>query len=175
MDLYKDTLERVSDWLKYAEAKNVVLIGVASAGAWATIRTLGGIDAPLAEAYLYVLLFSLILASIAGLTSLLPIIRYHPIVIGKCPDEPDNLIFFGHLAHLRPAGLIEAFDRASPTTTNAKLKHAFAEQIINNARIAMAKFRLFKFGISCVLCGLLTPFIGIPLTVYLTRPGRIDA
>jgi len=177
MELYKDTLNRVTDWLKFAEAKNALLAAASGASTWAAVRILGS-DSVCGwpKIYFYVLLACVASSLALSLASLLPITKYLPLLIGRRPEKHENHIYFGHLAHYRTSTLIEAIDACHPESAELSdtLKRCFAEQIIINSRIAVAKYRVFNIALIIMLSGIITPVLAILLIFIIQWKGRID-
>lgn len=177
MELYKDTLDRVTDWLKFAEAKNALLAAASGASTWAVMRILStNTICGWARIYLVCLLVCVVISLVLSLASLSPVTKYFPILIGREAGQNDNPIFYGHLAHFRTATLIKVIDSIHPESAllSDNLKKYFSDQIIINSRIALAKYRVFHIALIILISGIITPGLAIILFLLLQWKGRID-
>jgi hypothetical protein len=148
------TLTMVNEWLRYAEAKNAILIAANGAlifgltqldvndGSWATtVRT--------ASAAL--LAVSLLIA----VFSLTPWLSRAGLFPTRAGSSDDNLLFFGDAAH-HDADTYLHYLSASRTAfvSGDKVTHWLAEQIVINARIASRKFKLFNWALYAAAPGI---------------------
>lgn len=169
-----ELLKLVNDWLKFAEAKNVGIVGLASGGlsvllvAVGLLREAGFTQFSAGLVVVGALLLSLSL--LIGVWSFFPAtalpdwMRMH---LGD-PDPDDNLYFFGHAAKYDPAALARAlatrYDRV-PEPLLHELHTDLAAQLIVNARITMQKLRLFRWSVFCFGAGVLVSGVALLLVV----------
>ncbi len=125
-----DLLNRVIDWLKFAEAKNTGAVGLASTGlgvivtflvAGPPIPTLAGVGMAIGAV---ALMISLMLA----VASFLPSTNLEKFLLDERekPSAADNLLFYGHLARYEPRALAIALaehysDESGDAFTPSKL------------------------------------------------------
>jgi hypothetical protein len=151
-----DLLDRVSDWLKFAEAKNTAAVGLSSTalGVIVTFLLAGPPVPALAGAGLAVGALALMGSLMLAVASFLPSTNLEKHLLGEReqPAATDNLLFYGHLARYEPRGLARAIaehyvelvgDDAAPT----KFAIDIAGQVVTNARITVRKLALFKYSL----------------------------
>lgn len=159
-------LSQVNDWLKFAEAKNGVLIAFDSGLLYVIFNLLieKKINDSVFEAYLSFSLFILVIAIILQLVSFIPRLS-SKFSEPKKVDYSPNLTFFGDISKLSLSAieklLIEKYDLNIQTFQRDLLK-----QIIMNSRIAMFKYNLFIIGIYLNITLLATPVLIIPLIIF---------
>jgi Family of unknown function (DUF5706) len=147
------TLSMVNEWLRYAEAKNAVLIGAHGAlifgltqleiqgESWASVR----------NASAGLMAASLLIAAV----SLTPWLARPGLFPTRAGSSEDNLIFFGDAAHHDADTYLNYLSAAQPGLANGdKVAHWLAEQIVINSRIASRKFRLFNLALYAVALGI---------------------
>lgn len=168
MDALDDLLKSVNDWLKFAETKNAVLLLATGAAIWGAARLiiLEQTGCYLSTYLLYLEAF-LLAAFLTALVSFLPILNYRWIVSKPTRQKTanGNILFFAYLAGLSTSQLISEFRTAVSAADNdlKQIDQMYAEQIIINSRIALAKFSMFELSVKFVLYGVLTPLIAFPL------------
>ncbi|WP_284455231.1 Pycsar system effector family protein [Alloalcanivorax xenomutans] len=166
MDELRDTLESVNDWLKFAEAKNAVVVAASGFALWASLRlTLSPETECYVSTYFAILSAFLLAGFVTALLSFLPILNYRWIVPKPSKLDNGNLMYFGYLATLSKNQVLDAYIKATESReADTKEIHGMvAEQIIVNSRIAVAKFAMFEVAIKVLLAGVLTPVIAIPV------------
>lgn len=178
MEILKETLSSVVDWLKFAEAKNAVLITMSGFAIWALARLLLTVELPW---WLYCYFLSLIAfvfaALLTSLFSFLPVLNYSLVIPSPNNVKNRNLFYFGYLATLSKNDLLKEFRSAtgSPETDFSEVDGMYAEQIIINSRVALAKYYLFERSVNFVIIGALTPLLGILLLIFAkNRRNGID-
>lgn len=172
MDELRNTLESVNDWLKFAEAKNAVVVAASGFALWASLGlTLSTETGCYASTYFAILSAFLITGFVTALLSFLPILNYRWIVPTPRKLANGNLLYFGHLATLSKNQVLDAYIKATESReADIKEIHGmFAEQIIVNSRIALEKYAMFEFAIKIILIGVLTPAIAIPVFLVSRR------
>jgi len=142
-------LERVIDWLKYEEAKNVALFTLNGVGAGVIVTWLS--TPQRLEYVLKGCLACLLISIVVGLVSFYPALGTHKRVrrlmalhrarrAEHNDDGKPNVLFFADIAGASPMEYLTDID-ASETT---KLAHDYACQIVAHAEAALAKVWLFK-------------------------------
>lgn len=147
-------LAMVNDWLKFAEAKNALLVGLASAGAAGALSLVGDMVTSGGDLAVVVLIVaeSVMLASLGlSLMSFLPKTDLHEWATRfRGPtSRRDNLYFYGDLAKYDANRVAEiAAQRFGGRET--KLGEGLieiAEQTVINSRITLWKLQLFRNGL----------------------------
>lgn len=152
-----EILHQVNDWLKYAEAKNAAVIGLASAsaaGALAYLNERADQSWPVTLG-LVLAEVCLVLSLLMGLASFLPQTNLAARLSGA-PGQPtaeDNLFFYGHLARYAPRLLAETMARRYTLIGGhpapVREPHIdLAAQIVTNSRITLSKLRLFSYAVA---------------------------
>ena len=177
----EDTLEYIFDlvnsWLKFAEAKNSVLVAISGTALWATVRVASTVPvSDLVKIYLFSLIICLSGTLVIALVSFLPVLNFSHIIPKQTSVANRNLLYFGYLATFSKKQLVGAIreKRGAPETDYNEFHPMLAEQIIINSRIAMAKYALFELGIGFMIVGALTPILGAPL-LFVSRKSRSRA
>jgi hypothetical protein len=170
MEYLQDT---VNEWLRHAEAKNGVLVGVVVGGIAAASGVIQGAFSVCVVLGVWVAfaVSCLAIALVISLSSFIPML--------DAPDgrrwlrhlESPNPLFFGHAAHLTPDKLV---DMLAPQSAGNQVDLWRAEQIITNSRIAVTKFNRFTTATWTVFIGI-APLLSIPLLVYRSRAVRRKA
>ncbi|WP_416669306.1 Pycsar system effector family protein [Egbenema bharatensis] len=174
IDKLQTILSMVNEWLKYAEAKNAVLLGFSGAGFTATITYLSAASdiGQILEVGILITTLLLCICSLICSLSFLPKTNLEILIWRKqkpgrkskgLPTDKDNLYFYGHLYKFNKDELLDALNRLylEGLTKNLDKKEYgdLADQIIINSEIAYMKFKFFTwasyFLIAALLC---TPF-----------------
>jgi hypothetical protein len=177
--------QNVNEWLKFAEAKNGVLLAFSGAAITATITLLATAQ-NIPNSLNFGLLLTTILLCICALIcslSFLPKTNLDDLLWlrdrrnkksnSQNPIE-DNFWYFGHLQKYKPDELLEGLNKPY---FNSKLDIAkladkkeykeykdIAAQITINAEIAFLKFEVFKYAIKVLIASILT----IPLSMVIS-------
>ncbi|MFY8299979.1 Pycsar system effector family protein [Pseudoalteromonas sp. SS15] len=159
IDILKDTLSKVNDWIKYAEAKNAANIAFCSASIFGLLRLVSGTE--LMKGYLsYYLLFMVICLVISlaiSLLSFVPRLRVPWIHIGE-RDESDNLLYFGHACKYSASKYMsKLYGGKEVKSTNFDLESMYANQIVVNSKVAFVKFKQFDLAVWFTLTAILSP------------------
>ncbi|HEU0113858.1 MAG TPA: Pycsar system effector family protein [Thermomicrobiales bacterium] len=167
-----ELLKLVNDWLKFAEAKNVGIVGLASGAMSVLLVALGF----LREAGL-TLVSSLFVgagAACLAVSLLIGVYSFFPATAMprwmrmrlEPPRADDNLYFFGHAAKYDPTSLAVAVARRyerTPDPVVGALHTDLAAQLIVNARITMQKLRLFRWSVGFFGAGVVLAGVGLVL------------
>ena len=146
----------VSDWLKYAETKNSILLAFSGASITAIITYIATAKSSFEiQIGLFITLFLLFISSILTSFSFLPNTNLEKIQWLKskpsnenktCVKETDNFYYFQDLRKYKAYELIDSLNRLyfdnKITNINTKEYIDIANQIILNSEIAFMKFRL---------------------------------
>jgi hypothetical protein len=151
-----DLLNRVVDWLKFAEAKNTGAVGLSSTGLGVIVTFLvAGPPIPvLAGVGLGIGAVSLMLSLMLAVVSFLPStnLEKHLAGVREKPSPGDNLFFYGHLARYEPRTLTLAiieryFEHEGVGPAPSKFAIDLAAQVITTARITVRKLEFFKYSL----------------------------
>ena len=171
-----DLLNRVIDWLKFAEAKNTGAVGLSSTGLGVIVTFLvAGPSIPtLAGVGLGIGAVALMLSLMLAVASFLPSTNLEKSLVGgrEKPGPGDNLLYYGHVARYEPRPLTLAiaeiyFDQEGEAYTPSKLAIDLAGQIISNARITVRKLALFKYSLLLFGFGVLVAAAAMALAALL--------
>jgi len=155
----------VNEWLKFAESKNAVLITLVGASIFALAETsdkFGFCNQFFSRLYLINIFVFMILSFLVSLCSFLPQVKLFWLWPEKKATATPNILFYSDLARLSPEELINTIYDTDIDKSNKEylFKVNFAEQIINNSKIAQRKYNYFRVSVWLVLSGILTPLIG---------------
>ncbi|AFW96799.1 MULTISPECIES: hypothetical protein [Nostocales] len=173
--------QNVNEWLKFAEAKNGVLLAFSGAAITATITLLAtaqNIPNSLNFGLLLTTIFLCICALICSL-SFLPKTNLEDLLWLRDrqnkkshSQDPikDNFWYFGHLQKYKPDELLEVLNepyfKGSVDITKVEYKEYkdIAAQITINAEIAFLKFEVFTYAIKV----LITSILIIPCSILIS-------
>lgn len=164
----KEIFKNVNDWLKYAEAKNAMLLGFNGAVLFGVFRVFSGnselkdLWGIIGPYYHYCLPVVIIISTIITLISFLPETKMIKLDDNDKPEKV-NVLFYSHLKTLSADDLLTELNVTNPTS----IEKSYAQQIVINSGIAAAKFDSFKVAGWITLSGLMLiiPVI-FPLTNY---------
>ena len=175
-------LSMVNDWLKFAEAKNAILLGFSGAGITATTTYLSAASNVEQAAKYGILLTTFLLCVCSFICSLsfLPKTNLEILIWRKqnpgrkskgIPTDEDNLYFYGHLYKFNKSELIDALNRLylekKVQDIDRKEYGDLANQVVINSEIAYMKFKLFTwasyFLILALFCTPCSILIGVLL------------
>jgi hypothetical protein len=151
-----DLLNRVIDWLKFAETKNTAAVGLSSTalGVIVTFLVAGPPVPTVAGIGLAIGAVTLMVSLLLAVASFLPSTNLEKHLLGEReqPGPGDNLLFYGHLARYEPRGLARAiaehyFELLGDDATPSKYAIDIAGQVVTNARITVRKLALFKYSL----------------------------
>ena len=171
-----DLLNRVIDWLKFAEAKNTGAVGLSSTGLGVIVTFLvAGPPIPfLAGVGLGIGAVALMLSLMLAVASFLPSTDLEKFLVGarEKPSHGDNLLYYGHLARYEPRALTLAiaamyFDHEGETYTPSRFAIDLAGQVVTNARITVRKLALFRYSLLLFGFGVLIAAAAMALAAWL--------
>jgi hypothetical protein len=169
--------QNVNEWLKFAEAKNAILLafsGTIVAANTTLLATIQSLPSSL-RVGLLASVFLLCTCSFVCATSFLPKINLDKILWLKSrlykpirPQVSDNLYYFGHLKNYDSESLLNSINQdylaGSIVLPYNKESKDLATQIIVNSDLAFRKYRLFSFSVYILLAA-----IGIvPIVILLS-------
>jgi hypothetical protein len=171
-----DLLNRVIDWLKFAETKNTGAVGLSSTGLGVIVTFLvaGPAIPTLAGVGLGVGAVALMVSLMLSVASFLPSTNLEKHLMGERerPTARDNLLFYGHLARYEPRALTMAiaemyFDYEGEAYAPSKLAVDLAGQVITNARITVRKLAFFRYSLLLFGFGVLVASAAMALAAFL--------
>jgi hypothetical protein len=153
-------LDKSVDWLKFAEAKNGVILALNGAILFGISRlALGYTFDNKWLAYYALMAVGLLLVSILiALLSFIP--RLEAPFWMSYPSKPDkfNVIFFGHICTTSVQDYLNKYyETLEIAGVHSKLDNQFANQIVINSKVAFIKFKQFEIAIWFTIAALLTP------------------
>jgi hypothetical protein len=157
----KEIYALVNDWLKFAEAKNGVLIGFIGGAIFGVISNLNNLPVQLQTYLLYFFIPSSLLSLVVSMISFLPILGKPNFKSKKIPPNI-NLLYFGHLRLLDKEYLVSKIYESSKLSvpeTISKFELDIAQQIIINSNIARYKYLAFRYATCIILFGLLISLV----------------
>lgn len=170
----KDIFKNVNDWLKYAEAKNAMLLGFNGALLFGVFRVFAG-DSKLKQILLFVgPYYNYVFPVLIGISIILLLISFIPetkMVKLSVDVKPKtiNLLFYTHLKTLTPDELLSEIGFFPPCSAK-QIERNYAEQIIINAGIAAKKYDTFKLAGWITISGLMLIFpVVFPLINYFIK------
>jgi len=162
-DRLRFLLQNVAEWLKFAEAKNGVLIAFNGAAIWGILQGIGNICNDHLILIIYIFMTSSSLAIVISLFSFMPdlhLSRKRVESVEPEKIESHSVIFFGHVGKLNPDEYLEYLYRRAGDNKPDKfnyLEKDLAYQIVTNSRIAHFKYRMFFVALSVTLMGMILP------------------
>lgn len=158
--LYK-IFNNVNDWLKFAEAKNAMLIAFNSASIYG-ITQLFNLDyikkcEPLIW-YLIIVIIILVFSTICSLISFAPRVK---IISGGlyAPSDTPNVLFFEYLKTKSNIEILNEVTGITDDTSFTTIEKDTAEQIKQNSILASRKYSYFTISVWLTI----TAYITIPM------------
>ena len=159
LDTLKDTLSKVNDWVKFAEAKNAANVAFCSATIFALTRIITSKELINSYVTYYIgfVILCLILSLSISLFSFIPKLRVPWLHIGSQHDV-DNLLYFGHACKYTATDYLEKlYDGENKGRKNNRLEFLYANQIVVNSKVAYIKFKQFDLAIFFTMAAILSP------------------
>lgn len=152
-DELNNILSNVNDWLKFAEAKNAALIAFNSA-AIAGIMQAFPVDNSDFLIFKGIMIFLFSLSICISIYTFLPVLNktfsYVKFDEAKFDNEKEklNCYYFKHHSKINCKQLLTLlhYKTATVNSTITNIELDIADQIINNAEIAVSKFKLFSIA-----------------------------
>ncbi|PKL58854.1 MAG: hypothetical protein CVV34_00705 [Methanomicrobiales archaeon HGW-Methanomicrobiales-5] len=163
-DKLKSIFANVNEWLKFAEAKNAVLVAL-DGGAVLGVLGLLKEQTKLPEwvtIYLWLFVIFNTIALTIALFSFLPQTKIPYFWMRSEPDSNDNLLFYGHIKKYDVTQYLSALYINDGQHHNdfSKMEIDYANQIIVNSQIADRKYNYFRVALWFTISAILTPLIG---------------
>ncbi|MBA3450723.1 MAG: hypothetical protein H0T18_05870 [Chloroflexia bacterium] len=173
--LLADLLNRVIDWLKFAETKNTGAVGLSSTGLGVIVTFLvAGPPIPtIAGVGLGIGAVALMVSLMMSVASFLPSTDLEKFLVGdrQKPSPGDNLLFYGHLARYEPRALAQAigelyFEHPDDGPPPSKFAIDLAAQIVTNSRITVRKLAFFRYALLLFGFGVLIAAAAMALAAF---------
>ena len=167
----KDIFNNVNEWLKFAEAKNGILIALLGTALFTlldkstSILFLNNISISnntlvikfdinlFVSLYLVFLIIFLVIAISIMLISFLPQTK-QVFKIKDIKNENDNSLFYGDIIKYTPEEYLEFIEPDRENFSRSELDYAY--QIVINSHIAYKKYKYFELALLAILSGILT-------------------
>lgn len=168
----ENIFNNINSWLKFAEQKNAALLVFNLGLVWGVSRIL--INSEVSNGYF--LLFNIsgylfiISSIIVCLSSFSPIIKDQWFKrINKNKYTEDNSIFFADIAKYTDHEYLRLLSKkAGIKKKYTALEKDFANQIINNSKITLEKYRYFNFSYVLTIIGVVLFSISMIIKVFST-------
>jgi hypothetical protein len=161
--LYK-IFNNVNDWLKFAEAKNAMIIAFNSASIYGITQTFN-IDciknSTFLTNYLFFVIILLVFSTICSLISFAPRVK---IIKGGyyAPGNIPNVLFFEYLKTKTNIQIIKEVTGVLDEETFTTIEKDIAEQIKQNSIVASRKYSYFTISVWLTMAAYITfPLAGI--------------
>lgn len=159
LDTIRDTLSKVNDWIKYAEAKNAANIAFCSASIFAIARVVlsNPTLSSYAHAYGYIVILFLALSLVLSLVSFIPKLKTPWIKIGE-REKHDNLLYFGHACKYSGSKYLDKlYSGNSSKSKDYNIEVMYCDQIVANSKVAYIKFSQFDLAIKFTIVAIVSP------------------
>ncbi len=161
----QEIFRNINDWLRFAEAKNAVIIALNGAAIWGIIQNLETLK-EYVDSIQYFGIFlgaSAFVGLIIAMCSFLPSINIYweeKSNFKKINIESLSLYYFGHIKNFERSDYLKSIYKAEGLNVPDKLPRMeldLSHQIIQNARITWIKYQLFLWAVSITLVGMVLP------------------
>jgi hypothetical protein len=166
--------QNVNEWLKFAEAKNAVLLAFSGTAMTATLAVLATVQNLPNSLRVGLLGATALLCVCAFLCawSFLPKTNLEKILWSRRvsfqamkPQVDDNLYYFGHLRKYNSVTLLDSVNQGylngAASLPYGKEAQDLADQIVANSSIAFRKYQFFTYGAYCLAISILIVPISI--------------
>ncbi len=156
-DKLKDIFENVNNWLKFAEAKNALIIVLNGT----LIFRISGFYSHIQNNVIYFLYFMsilmLLISIVIAIISFIPRLKT-PYIKMQNPLPNDNLLYFGHIAKYTPDQYYLKISKIlSKDDKYKEFNMHYSNQIVVNSRITFIKFKQFEISVFFLISAFLTP------------------
>lgn len=167
----KELLEihnNTKDWLKFAEAKNAMLIGFNAASIYGVSKLpfINKVeDINFIDGYFSIVIILLVASTITCLISFVPRLKFILVSITSSKDK-NNIFFFEHLSRSKPDKIIASLKAKGVKDEFTKLDTDIAFQIHSLANVATRKYGLFTIAIWITVIAYVTFPVALILGLY---------
>lgn len=160
----------VKDWLRFAEAKNAMLIAFNGASIYGVAKLPFWVQdnkTTFLEGYLYFMIIVLVLSTIACLVSFVPRVKFFLLKINNS-DRGNNILFFEHLAKSTPEKILKELQKKAKIDKFTELDTDLAVQIQQLSTVTRRKYSLFTVAVWASVAAYISPLLAgyIALNVY---------
>ncbi|SIR06414.1 hypothetical protein SAMN05920897_1323 [Alkalispirochaeta americana] len=161
----------INEWLKYAEAKNAILLPIFIAIFLGVLTILLQITITniCLKIYLYNILIFTALGVFSTVLSFYPNLK-RPFLFKGNKSNNDNLLYFGDIQKYTVLDFETAY--YEKYSINEKPKNSFAKEYINqiiiNSKITYTKFTYFKIGVFLLLSAFISIVISFLIVLFLS-------
>jgi hypothetical protein len=155
----------VSDWLKFAEAKNAMILAFNAASIFGASKFIDSTKDSYLNNYLFFVIILLIFSCAVSLISFAPrvkIIRTGLYAPGNIP----NSLFFEYLKTLTALQIIESINGCQNSISPTQFEIDVAEQIKQNSIIASRKYSYFTISVWLTISAYITFPLAIVFCIY---------
>ncbi|MCD9015482.1 Pycsar system effector family protein [Parachryseolinea silvisoli] len=170
-DRLKYIFANVNEWLRFAEAKNGVLVAFNGAAIWGTFQSFGAICElhPNAHVGLWIFICASTIAIIISLFSFMPALSLPK--KEQPPQAPDkvneySLVYFHHIGqfnHIDYLKNVYCRTAAKQPEIFPDFELDLAHQIVLNSRTAWRKYKYFEISLCVTLIGMIFP---VPILIF---------
>ncbi len=155
----------VNEWLKFAEAKNGVLIAFNGAAIWGTLQSFEDICKinPRLEFLLWIYIGTSLTSIVVSFFSFMPTLTLSNKPVKPIAHEDvknHSLIFFRHIARFNPDEYLRVIYQRSNTPLPQsfdRIELDISYQIISNSRTTWLKYQIFFLALNITLIGMILP------------------
>ncbi|RYC51865.1 Pycsar system effector family protein [Flagellimonas olearia] len=156
------------DWLKFAEAKNAMLIAFNGASIYG-VAQLFDIDffdeSKFWTVYLTAVILFLVVSTITCLTSFVPRLRF--LYLSIVPEKmEDNIFFFENLKDMSEEKILKCLTEKGASDTFTEIDKDLANQIQSLAKVASTKYSLFLVAVWITVIAYASPVVAFILWLY---------
>lgn len=173
IDFFDKCLTKTNDWVKFAEAKNAVIIALGSATLFGMQKAVSGVTDINVFILIYLSLFTccMIISMVISLYSFIPRLEmFFWVKKEKINEDADNPLYFGHAYKYskKEKTFLELINKKlNLSEKNDDIDLCYCNQIITNSEIAFLKFKAFEMAAWLFLSAIITPMGA--LIIYLFR------
>ena len=147
--------KNINDWLKFAEMKNAMIIGLNGVVLFGVLR-LAKSDTGFLHERIYI-----IFAVLVSYSAIVAILSFYPqtkikwfwLAKNALPEHDDNLLFYSHIKRYDADGYLHRLNEGNRKRVESfsKVEKNYSSQIIINSNIADDKFSYFKHSVGVFL------------------------
>jgi flagellar biosynthesis/type III secretory pathway M-ring protein FliF/YscJ len=170
----KELLEihgNVKDWLRFAEAKNAMLIAFNGASIYGVAKLSFWVQdgkTTFIEGYLYFMIIILVLSIIVCLVSFVPRVKFMLLSVTNF-DKKNNIFFFEHLAKINATKIIKELKEKGVNDEFTDLDTDIAVQVHQLSTVASRKYGLFTVAVWTTVSAYVTPIIAVIAAIYVYK------
>jgi hypothetical protein len=157
----------VTDWLKFAETKNAMLIGFNGASIYGLAKAMDldfFVNNPIWKNYAFYVIVLFVISTILSLLAFVPQLRLISSKSLLAGEEP-NCIFFEHLKEKSEIDIMQLICETKDMNFS-RFEKDTANQIQQNAKIASRKYAHFNIAVWLTMCAYITPLLTATFLVY---------